>query len=371
MRTLISVATLTLAIATSAQESVEFTDDKGNAFEITTYTNEVPSARQMAQTDSGVLFVGSRQGRGNLYAVVPPSGNRQKPEVVIFDSGLSMPSGLVLHEGSLYVGAHNRILRYPDIEKTFLNNPEPEVITNDLPKAMGHGWKYLSVGPDGHLYFNVGAPCNICLSEDKRFASILRMDRKSGETEVYAHGIRNSVGMEWHPETEVMWFTDNGRDWWGDDRPPEEVNVVTEPGAHFGYPFLHGDNELDPQFGDQRNKDLEYTKPVVNIQAHSAALGLKFYTGSTFPEIYRNALFIAEHGSWNRSSKVGYRVSVVRFDTGEPVYHPFADVWLKGERASARPNDVLVANDGSLLIADDFQGAIYRVVYKPDAGDPS
>lgn len=364
MRSLTFLALSIFASSAIAQEPIEITDDEGNTFELTTYTAEVPSARQMAETESGVLFVGSRGANGNLYAVVP-SGN-DRPEVVTFDSELPMPTGLALHDGSLYVAAHYQILRYPNIEDTFRNNPEPEVIADDLPKARHHGWKYLSVGPDGFLYFNVGAPCNVCLSDDERFASILRMDPESGESEVYAHGIRNTVGIEWHPDTKLMWFTDNGRDWWGDDRPPEEVNVVTKAGQHFGYPFLHGDNMPDPDFGKQRSEELEYAKPVVNIQAHSAALGLKFYTSDSFPEIYKNALFIAEHGSWNRRSKVGYRVSVVRFDTGKPVYYPFADVWLKGERASARPSDVLVANDGSLLIADDFQGAIYRVVHKQD-----
>lgn len=367
MRSLAIAATLILACASYAQEPVTITDDEGNSFELTTYTNEVPSARQMAQTESGILFVGSRRGSGNLYAVVPPTTEGNKPEVVTFESGLPMPSGLALHKGTLFVAAHNRILRYPDIEDTFRENPEPELITDNLPRAMAHGWKYLSVGPDEYLYFNVGAPCNICLSDDERFASILRMNPSNGETEVFAHGVRNSVGIEWHPETELMWFTDNGRDWWGDDRPPEEVNVVEKAGAHFGYPFLHGDNLVDPQFGDQRKEDIDYIKPTVNIQAHSAALGLKFYTADAFPEIYNNALFIAEHGSWNRGSKVGYRVSVVRFDTGKPVYYPFIDIWLKGERASARPADVLVANDGSLLISDDFRGAVYRVVYTSDA----
>ena len=366
MRSLIFLAPLVLACSSIAQEPTTITDDEGNTFELTTYTSEVPSARQMAETESGVLFVGSRGANGNLYAVVPSESENGTPEVVTFDSELSMPTGLALHDGSLYVAAHYQILRYPNIEDTFRNRPEPEVIADDLPQARHHGWKYLSIGPDGFLYFNVGAPCNVCLSDDERFASIIRMDAESGKSEVYAHGIRNTVGIEWHPETKLMWFTDNGRDWWGDDRPPEEVNVVTKAGQHFGYPFLHGDNMPDPEFGSQREAELEYIKPVVNIQAHSAALGLKFYTGDSFPDIYENALFIAEHGSWNRRSKVGYRVSVVRFDTGKPVYYPFVDIWLQGERANARPSDVLVANDGSLLISDDFRGAIYRVSYKSD-----
>lgn len=354
-----------LALTCTAQEPTVITDDVGNVFHLTTLTDKVPSARQMALTKSGMLFVGSR-GPGNLYAVIPADSEGSEPEVVTFASGLTMPTGLALHGEDLYVAALNRILKYPNIEQRFRENPEPEVVIDTLPRARHHGWKYLSVGPDESLYFNVGAPCNICLSDDEIFASIVRLDPSNKELEIYAHGVRNSVGIDWHPGTNQMWFSDNGRDMWGDDRPPEEINVVEKPGSHFGYPFLHGENLVDPQFGNQRQEDVDYITPVVNIQAHAAALGLDFYTAQAFPAIYENALFIAEHGSWNRSSKVGYRVSVVRFDGDEPNYAPFVDIWLEGQRASARPNDVLVDLDGSLLISDDFRGAIYKVVYVPE-----
>ncbi|MCY4143648.1 MAG: PQQ-dependent sugar dehydrogenase [Gammaproteobacteria bacterium] len=357
-----------LALTCSAQEPTELTDSLGNVFHLTTVTDKVPSARQMALTKSGVLFVGSR-GRGSLYAVVPSDETATEPEVVTFETGLAMPTGLALHGDDLYVAAHNRILKYENIEETYRSSPEPKVVNESLPRARAHGWKYLSVGPDGFLYFNVGAPCNICLSEDEIFASIVRMDPSNGEFEIYAHGVRNSVGIDWHPETNQMWFSDNGRDWWGDDRPPEEINVVEKPGSHFGYPFLHGDNLVDPEFGSQRQEEVDYKTPVVNIQAHAAALGLDFYTANAFPANYQNALFIAEHGSWNRSAKVGYRVSVVRFDEDEPTYYPFVDIWLDGQRSNARPNDVLVDNDGNLLISDDFRGAIYKVVHVPDEVD--
>ncbi len=212
-------------------------------FELSVYTDSVPNARQMAETESGTLFVGTRRA-GRLYAVVPVADG--DPEVVTIASGLSMPSGVALIGDDLYVAALDRVLRYPDIERTFRDHPEPEVVTDALPDRPQHGWKYLSVGPDGHLYVPVGAPCNICKSADSRFASILRMDPVTGETTVYAHGVRNSVGMAWHPQSGRLWFTDNGRDWMGDDVPPEEVNVVAEAGAHYGYPHVHGSDIRDP-----------------------------------------------------------------------------------------------------------------------------
>ncbi len=329
-------------------------------FRLSVLTAEVPGARQLAQTEAGLLLVGSLR-QGNLYAVA--SGPDGATEVVTFARGLKLPSGLALIGGDLYVGALNRVLRYRDIDQTFRDNPQPEVVTDALPDKRHHGWKYLSVGPDGFLYLPVGAPCNICESEDPRFASILRMDPDTGETTIYAAGVRNSVGMAWHPDTGELWFSDNGRDWLGDDLPPEEINRVTTAGAHYGYPYVHAGAILDPKFGAGHDP-ADYVAPEVKIQAHSAALGLAFYTGDQFPEAYRHALFIAEHGSWNRSAKVGYRVSVVRFDETGPVYEPFLALWLKGEKVSGRPNDVLVSRDGSLLISDDKAGAIYRVSYQ-------
>ena len=328
-------------------------------FRLSVLTANVPGARQMAETESGLLLVGSMRS-GNLYAVVAePEG---EAEVVTVASGLTIPSGLALIGGDLYVGALDRVLRYRAIETTFRDNPQPEIVTDSLPDKFHHGWKYLSVGPDGFLYVPVGAPCNICESEDPRFASILRMDPMTGGTTIYAAGVRNSVGMAWHPDTGELWFSDNGRDWLGDDEPAEEINRVTEAGAHYGYPYVHAGDILDPEFGEGRNP-ADYVPPEIRIQAHSAALGLAFYTGDQFPASYRNALFIAEHGSWNRSSKVGYRVSVVRFAEAGPVYEPFLDLWLKDEKVTGRPNDVLVSRDGSLLISDDKSGAIYRVTY--------
>ena len=337
-----------------------FADTVVGDFRLSVVTDEVPGARQIAETESGLLLVGSLRD-GNLYAVVPAADG--KAEVVTFASGLTVPSGLALIGGDLYVGALDRVLRYRAIETTYRDNPQPEIVTDKLPDERHHGWKYLCVGPDGFLYVPVGAPCNICESEDPRFASILRMDPDTGETTIYAAGVRNSVGMAWHPETGELWFSDNGRDMLGDDIPPEEINRVTVPGAHYGYPYVHAGDILDPRFGEGHSP-ADYVPPEVRIQAHSAALGLAFYTGDQFPASYRNALFIAEHGSWNRSSKVGYRVSVVRFTEAGPTYEPFLDLWLKDEKVTGRPNDVLVSRDGSLLISDDKVGAVYRVTYQ-------
>ena len=352
---------LLLSFATSMSTCVALAKSGPPAgFHLDVLTDEVPNARQMAQTDSGILFVGTQQA-GDVYAVVP-AADGAAPEVVTIASGLRMPSGLVLLDGDLYVGALNQILRYDDIEQTFRTKPTAVVVTDNLPDRRMHGWKYLSVGPDGYLYVPVGAPCNVCLSDDERFASILRMDPKTGATEIYARGIRNTVGLAWHPESDELWFSDNGRDMLGDDVPPEEINRVVKPGSHFGYPYVHAGTIEDPEFGAGHSPD-DYVGPEVRIQAHSAALGLTFYTGDAFGEDYRGALFVAEHGSWNRSAKVGYRVSVVQFEGEEPTYRPFIDQWLDGQEVSGRPNDVLVARDGSLLISDDQAGAIYRVTY--------
>ena len=314
----------------------------------------------MAEAANGVLFVGS-MGASKVYAVEPASDGNP-PNVVVVADRLFMPSGIALHEGDLYVAALNRILRFDDILTTYKSSPEPTIVSDKLPKDRHHGWKYLSVGPDNHLYFNVGAPCNICKRQNEIYASIVRMDIATGETSVYAHGVRNSVGFDWHPQSGQMWFSDNGADMLGDDIPAEEINVVTEAGQHFGYPYVHQGDILDRTHGKGISPE-DYSPPTVMIQAHAAAIGIGFYTGDQFPKKYHHALFIAEHGSWNRSSKVGYRVSAVYFDDNGAVYEPFVDQWLSGEQVSGRPADVLMSRSGALLISDDYGGRIYKVTY--------
>lgn len=330
-------------------------------FTISVVTDEIDNARQMALGSNGTLFVGTRKA-GKVYGV-PRALTEDPGKVVILARGLTMPSGIAFRGGALYVGARETILRFSDIESNLVRNAPATVVTDALPDKSHHGWKYLGFGPDGALYVPVGAPCNICLSEDPRFASILRMNADNGQTTVFASGIRNTVGFDWHPQTAQLWFTDNGRDMLGDDVPAEEINVATSAGMHFGYPYVHAGDINDPKFGKDADP-ADYASPVMKIQAHSAALGVAFYTGAQFPQRYADALFVAEHGSWNRSSKVGYRVSVVTFDETGSHYSPFITGWLQGEKNWGRPNDVLMAPDGSLLISDDQAGAVYRVRYQ-------
>ncbi len=333
-------------------------------FDVHIVSSEVGNARQMALAADGTLYVGTlREGGGRVYAL-PHALGRTGPEVVVLAEGLTMPSGVAERDGDLYVAALNRVLRFAGIGRRLEPNAAYDLVTDRLPTEDHHGWKYIKFGPDGQLYVPVGAPCNVCLSDDARFASLMSMDPATGETEIIAHGIRNTVGFAWHPGTGQLWFSDNGRDWMGDDIPPEEFNLITSPGQHFGFPYVHATDILDPTHGSGRNP-ADYTPPVVEIQAHSAALGVDFYTGSQFPARYRNALFVAEHGSWNRSRKVGYQVGVIVFEDGKSRYEPFITGWLdtESQRNWGRPNDVLVAPDGSLLISDDQYGAVYRVTY--------
>lgn len=318
----------------------------------------VPNARQMA-LGKNTLFVGSMRA-GKVYAV-PLRGARTP--VVIAD-GLEMPVGVAFRDGDLYVSAVGRILRLRGIEARLMRPPRPEVVSDAYPDETHHGWKFIAFGPDGSLYVPVGAPCNICAPDPERYAMISRLDPATGKIEVVARGVRNSVGFDWHPQTRELWFTDNGRDWLGDDAPPDELNRLAEVGEHFGYPHCHGGKIADPEFGKTR-RCAEFAAPVQNLGAHVAGLGMRFYDGKQFPARYRNAVFIAEHGSWNRREKNGYRVSVVRLQGNRAVaYEPFVSGWLRGDSAWGRPADVLVLPDGSLLVSDDHAGAIYRVVYR-------
>ena len=318
----------------------------------------VPNARQMALGHT-MLFVGSMRA-GKVYAI-PLKGLRNP--VVIADK-LEMPVGVAYRDGDLYVSAVSRILRLRNIEASVNQPPRPEVVTDAYPNETHHGWKFIAFGPDGKLYVPVGAPCNICEPDPDRYATITRLDVASGRIEVAARGVRNSVGFDWQPHSGELWFTDNGRDWLGDDAPPDELNRVSQTGQHFGYPYCHGGTIADPELGQARRCDA-FVPPVQNLGAHVASLGMRFYDGKAFPARYQGAVFIAEHGSWNRSRKTGYRVSVVRLKDNRAVsYEPFVSGWMKNESAWGRPADVLVMPDGSLLVSDDHAGAIYRVTYR-------
>ena len=326
----------------------------------------VDNARQMAlgRTDAngGTLFVGSMRA-GRVHALRFDAAYRAQAPVVVA-SNLQMPVGVAYRDGSLYVSAVSRILRFDDIERRLDNPPPPALVTDRLPGETHHGWKFIAFGPDGKLYVPVGAPCNICEPDPQRYANILRMNADGSAIETFARGVRNTVGFDWQPQTGELWFTDNGRDMLGDGVPPDELNHAPRAGMHFGYPYCHGGDLPDPEFGAKRGCQ-EFTAPVQKLGPHVAGLGMRFYTGTMFPAAYRQQVFIAEHGSWNRSKKIGYQISLVRLNNGRAVsYEPFASGWLQGESAWGRPADVLVLPDGSLLVSDDAAGAIYRITYR-------
>lgn len=331
-------------------------------FTLNVYAEDVPGARSLALSPNGTVFVGSQ--KGNVYAIVDRNHDNKADRVYILAQGLNVPNGVAFHEGALYVAEINRILRFDQIEDHLESPMKPVVITDRLPTDRWHGWKFIAFGPDGLLYVPVGAPCNVCERDDERYASLLRMKPDGSDVEVFANGIRNTVGFDWHPITKELWFTDNGRDMLGDDIPPDELNHASQQGMHFGFPYCHAGTIADPQFGKKR-KCEEFIPPEMKLGPHVAALGMRFYTGTMFPEEYRNQIFIAEHGSWNRSQPIGYRVSLVQVADNKAVkYETFAEGWLQRGRATGRPADVLIMPDGALLISDDYGGAIYRVSYK-------
>ncbi|MGH7570517.1 MAG: PQQ-dependent sugar dehydrogenase [Gemmatimonadota bacterium] len=364
-RALISVAAVSSLFCSPAQsqelplETIRLPD----GFRITLYAR-VPNARSMTLSPNGILYVGTRDGNGEVYAVTDPDGDGTGDRVTTIAEGLNTPNGVAWREGSLYVAETNRILRYDGIDERLDAPPEPVVIADDYPTESHHGWKFIRFGPDGWLYVPVGVPCNICNPESP-FGTITRIRPDGSGREIYARGLRNSVGFDWHPETGVLWFTDNGRDRMGDNVPPDELNRAPGPGLDFGFPHCHGGDIPDPEFGDARPCS-GFTPPAQKLGPHVAGLGMRFYTGEMFPAQYRDQIFIAEHGSWNRSEKIGYRVMLVRLDeSGAAVsYEPFAEGWLQGEEEWGRPVDVLVMPDGALLVSDDEAGAIYRITYE-------
>jgi glucose/arabinose dehydrogenase len=320
----------------------------------------VPNARQMALGEK-TLFVGSMQ-LGKVHAI-ELGADLAAGHIHVVAAGLKMPVGVAFRDGSLYVSAVDRILRLGDIERRLADPPAPVIVRGDLPRETHHGWKFIAFGPDGLLYVPVGAPCNICEPDPDRYAAILRMKPDGSALETFVRGVRNTVGFDWHPATRELWFTDNGRDLLGDDYPPDELNHAPRAGMHFGYPYCHGGRLADPEFGAKR-RCAEFAPPAQNLGPHVAALGMRFYDGHQFPAAYRNQVFIAEHGSWNRSKKIGYRVSMVRIENNRAVsYEPFATGWQQGDDAWGRPADVLALPDGSLLVSDDHAGAIYRIRY--------
>ncbi len=334
-----------------------------DGFEISVYNEGVTEPRSMCLGDQGTVFVGTRE-TGAVYALRDEDGMPGAERTLVIAEGLYMPNGVAFREGDLYVSEVDRVLRFDDIEDRLEDPPTPVVVSDGFPDERAHGWKYIAFGPDDLLYVPVGAPCNVCDPEDRRFATIMRMEPDGSNLEVYVRGVRNTVGFDWDPDTGRLWFTDNGRDRMGDDVPPDELNRVETGGEHFGFPYVHGIDLPDPQFGGEEEVTVPLTPPVAELGPHVAALGMVFYTGESFPEEYWGQVLIAEHGSWNRSEPIGYRVTMVRLRDGDPVsYEVFAEGWLTEEGAFGRPVDLLVLRDGSLLVSDDRADRIYRITY--------
>ena len=317
-------------------------------FSISVYAENVTGARSLAFAD-GTLYIGTR-AEGNVYAVRDLNADGFAEDIRTILSNKHMPNGVVVQDESLYVAEIEQLVKYN------LATMNSEVIAR-FPTETHHGWKYLRFGPDGKIYVPVGAPCNVCNTSDP-YGTILRMNPDGSSLEVYARGIRNTVGFDWHPETNELYFTDNGRDWFGDDVPPDELNYAPTPGMNFGFPYCHGSLQDDAFV---KKKCDEFTAPLAELGPHVAALGMRFYAGEMFPAEYHNKAFIAEHGSWNRKEPIGYRITTVDVVTGE--YKPFAEGWLNGGTAFGRPVDILVMEDGSMLVSDDKAGKVYRITY--------
>ncbi len=363
MRSLLVVSILISGVACSnAQSDVKL--DKLNlpdGFEIAVYA-KVPDARSLRLSDDGVLYVGNRRS-GSVYAVIDEDHDFVADTVVRIADGLIMPNGIAYRNGSLFVAESHRVLRFDNIGDRLYDPPSPVVVVDGLPGERLHGWRYIDFGPDDRLYVAVGAPCNVCVRPDP-YGTIISMTPDGSDRKIVARGVRNSVGFTWHPTSGVLWFTDNGRDNLGDDVPEDELNRLTEQGAHFGFPYIHAGHVVDPELGLGHDAS-DYAAPAIRLGAHVAPLGIEFYTGNQFPSQFRKQLIIAEHGSWNRSTKVGYRLSLVTIgEHGEAnSYETFIDGWLQGSEAWGRPVDLEMMPDGSLLVSDDHAGVVYRISY--------
>jgi glucose/arabinose dehydrogenase len=332
-------------------------------FKVEVWAEGIPEARSLALGDKGTVFVSNRISK-NVYAVVDHGGKREVKTVL---KGLNSPNGITFSHGTLYVAERDKITRYDNIESN-LDNPQGKVVADNLDpdKQPGHFWKYLAMGPDGKLYFNHGSPQNVTMPTYIQ-AAILRVDPKTGVVENFAQGVRNSVGFDWNPKTKHLWFTEHGRDWLGDDMPSDELNVAPRAGMHFGFPYCHQGDTLDPEYGKHRSCK-EFTPPALKLGGHVAPLGMKFYNGKQFPQEYQGNIFIARHGSWNRTVKQGYDVIRVVVDgTKVMKSEPFVTGFLVDEKGDppmwGRPVDIAVMKDGAMLFSDDYNGILYRVTY--------
>lgn len=335
-------------------------------FSVEVYANKLPDARSLALGDDGTVYVGTRIA-GNVYAVVDSDRDGRADRRYTLAEGLSLPNGVAFHKGDLYVAEVSRILRFKNIGEQLERPSKPEVVFDQLPGNAHHGWHYLKAGIDNKLYLSIGVPCNICKPTHSLFGTLIRLDPDGSGLEILAKGVRNSVGFDWHPQSGDLWFTDNGRDWLGDDIPADELNVLSEEGQHFGFPWCHGKMLADPQMGTALKPCERFEPAAWEFMAHSAPLGIHFYTGKMFPEKHRGQLFVALHGSWNRSKPSGYKIVTIQFKNGHPdkeedFYQLESSFFGK---KPIRPVDFLQLPDGSLLFSDDKRGVIYRISWHP------
>lgn len=336
-----------------------------NNFKIESYAEHVVNARSMCVSPAGTVFVGTRSA-GKVYALQDLDGDFKADTMYTLLSDGTLPNGVAFKDGDLYVADINKLFKFENIEAN-LGDPDPPTLLFDgYPTIKHHGSKFIDFGPDGKLYIPVGAPCNICESKEDIFNTITRINPDGSDMEIVHKGVRNSVGLTWHPTTKQLWFTDNGRDNMGDDIPRCELNVAVKDGLHFGYPYCHQGDIKDPDFGELFPCS-DFIPPFQNLGPHVAPLGLEFVQGDMFPDRYKNSILIAEHGSWNRSKKIGYRISLVNINDNNQSngYETFAEGWLDSESDEAwgRPVDIDWLSDGSMLISDDFADAIYRISY--------
>jgi glucose/arabinose dehydrogenase len=336
-------------------------------FVIDVYAKDVENARSMCLSPNNTLYVGNRD-KDKVYALRDEDGDGYAEKKYIVFSGGHMPNGVAFKDGDLYIAEVNRILKIEDIESKLANPGQPIVVYDKLPNIEHHGWKYIAFGPDGKLYIPIGAPCNICDDKDSIFNTITRINADGTGLEIVADGVRNSVGFTWHPDNKQLWFTDNGRDMLGDDVPSCELNHVTQTKQHFGFPYCHQGDILDPEFGKGKNCN-DYTKPVARMGPHTAPLGIEYYRNASFPPAYNDVFFIAKHGSWNRKEKIGYDIDMVRVDASGNLVEQktFISGWLSKDKKDVwgRPVDIEVMKDGSMLISDDYANCIYKVSYQP------
>ena len=330
-----------------------------SGFKVSLWASGIPNARVMTWGDKGTLFVSSRVA-GNVYAVLDKGGSR---EVKTIAKGLNQPNGIAFKNGALYIAEIHRIAKMDGVEDKLDSPPPMTPVYETLPKDAPHGWKYLAFGPDGKLYFNIGAPCNICIPPDTH-ANISRVNPDGTGFEYFALGVRNSVGFDWHPVTKELYFATHARDWLGEDVPSDRLDHAPKKGLHFGFPYCHQGDIPDPEFGKERSC-AEFAPPLLKTGPHVAGNGVQFYTGSMFPPEYKNRMFLAQRGSWNRTQKSGFKVMMVTLRPGDvPKYETFAEGWLEGEKFWGRPVYTQQMKDGSLLISDDYVGAIFRVTYQ-------